>query len=182
MGYPGLGGGVFGCEIGSISVESEISMSGVMRVDEGVSVRVFFDLIIFIEHWCGNSLGLNNGCGGTDGCGSRGRCGFGRIERCGLLTGGTNVITFKDSETVFTGGIFDGYGFTVFIDIRILSDTFTLSVSFFPENFSVLRCKCGSGTSVSGIETLLFQNFSVFWVNSLSGAYSNQTTNSNLQK
>ena len=122
-----------GLELGTVGVESEVPVGGVMGVNEGVAVGVrFLDLL---SDGCGDNL-LSDGCRGTGGqgdtgtgCGCRACCGclgcgsgcvfFSEIgvKRGRILTSGWNVITFQDFESVLTSRIFNGDNFSVIIYI-----------------------------------------------------------------
>jgi len=100
--------GLDGLELGSVAVESEVPVGGVMGVNEGVA-GLFLDLL---SDGCGGTCRQWNACawcgcrGNTSGCGCRGRvCGcvfsgdFG-VEGSRILTCGLNMISFQDFEPV----------------------------------------------------------------------------------
>jgi len=90
-----------GLELGTVGVESEVPVGGVMGVNEGVAVGV--RLLDLLSDGCGDTSGQWDAgrCrGNTSGCGCRcGFCGFGfssdfGIEGSRILASGLNMISF----------------------------------------------------------------------------------------
>jgi len=137
------GSGVFGFEFGAVGVEGEVPVSGVMGVDEGVPVGVSLDLLIIVVPDDGSGNGSGSGSGsGSDGSGLSDGLGTDfRVEGSGSLTGSSDVVTFDDTETVFTSDIFDSENLTVIADVTVLTYTVAFSVGFFFENFTVFGGK-----------------------------------------
>lgn len=163
-----------GLELGTIGVESEVPVGGVMGVNEGVAVGVRF--LNLLSDGCGDNL-LSDGCRGTGtggqgdtgtGCRCRACCGclgcgsgcvfFSEIgvKRSGILTSGWNMISFQDFESVLSSGIFNGDNISVIIYIGILANSFSVSRCFFTENLSIFCCECSAGAAISGIKALFF--------------------------
>lgn len=181
-----------GVETSSVGVELEVSVGWVVWVDEWVSVGVDWGFVnedllrlgnwLLLSDW--ELLGLGLGSGNTlldwlsnwlNWFFNSGKVG---VESGGVQTIGAiwNVGTVKDSETVFTSGVFDSDGVTVITDVRVLPDSFAIQSGFFSENDAVFSGKGGSCTTVSGVESLFFQDLGGFWVNKLGGANGQNTT------
>jgi len=154
--------GLSGLELGSVSVESKIPVGGVMWVNEGVAVGVRF-----LDR-CGGTGGQWNTCAGCGGGGNTsgclrcgGRCGsvftgnF-RIKGSGILTGGLNMISFQDFESIYSSGIFNGNNFSVIANVGILANSVSVNIGFFTENMAIFCCKSRAGSAISGIKTLFF--------------------------
>lgn len=158
-----------GLEVGSISVESKVTVGRVMGVDEGVSVGVSFFHVIVVSKLLDGSLdrGLNGLHRGSPG-GSGQRLFSLGVERSGLLTSGSDVIALNDSEAVFASGILDSEDLSVLANVGILADAVAIDVSLFSEDLSVLGGEGCSIAAVSGIESLLFQDFGIFGIDVLS--------------
>lgn len=75
--------------------------------------------------------------------------------------------SLKNPKTILSSSISDSDGFPVIINITVLSNSFPISSSFLPKNGSVLLCKSRSKSAVSGIKSLLLQNFGIFGINKL---------------
>ena len=162
------GDGIFGFELGSVGVESKVSVGGVMGIDEGVPVGVLFNFFIIEIPDLGDN-GSGSG-GGSDGGGSLSnwsRFADFSVEGSGILTGSSDMITFNDSEAIFAGDVFDRDHFAIITNVRILTNAVTLCVSFFFENGSIFGGKSGTMLTVTGIEPLFFEDFGIFGVNGL---------------
>jgi len=176
--------GVLGFELSAVLVESKVTVGRVVGVDEGVPVGIFFDLFVVVIPDNGNGLRSgpnllldNGGSGGLGG----GVGDFG-VERGGSGSGSSDMVSLKDSETILASGVFDSEYLAIFADIRILSDPVTVSVGLFTENLTVLGSESGTGSSVSGVESLFFQDFGIFGVNILAKAQTGHTGNNNHTK
>ena len=112
-------------------------------------------------------LGLNSGLG---------------VERGGSGTGGPDMVSLKDPESVLASGVFDSEDLTVIADIRVLPDPVTGSIGFFTENLTIIGGKSGPGSSVSGVESLFFQDLGIFGINVLAEAQTGHTGNNNLYR
>ena len=160
----GSGHGVFGFELGSVGVEGKVSVGGVVGVDEGVSVGVFLDLLIIVIPDNGDNRSGSDGSG--YGSGGPGLADL-RVEGSGFLTGGSDMVTFDDSEAIFASDIFDSEHLAVIANVRILTDAVAFTVSLFFENGSIFGGKSGASTTVAGIEPLLFEDLGIFGINGL---------------
>ena len=160
----GGSGGLFGFELGSVGVEGEVSVGGVMGVDEGVSVGVFLDLLIIVIPDNGDNRSGSDGSGYWSG--GPGLADL-RVKGSGFLTGGSDMVTFNDSEAIFASDIFDSEHLAVITNVRILTDAVAFTVSLFFENGSIFGGKSGASTTVAGIEPLLFEDLGIFGINGL---------------
>jgi len=176
--------GVVGGKLGGVGVKLEVSVSRVMRVDEGVEVGVDGGINVVIV---GDSLdgGLDGGSSsdgsGTEGGGGCGGGGWGSrdlgVEGSRVQTVGTggDVITLQNSESVLTGGVLDSDGLAVVVDVAVLADTFSIQASFFSEDNTVLLGEGGAESAVSGVESLLLEDLGVLGVDELGSGKAGQT-------
>jgi len=86
---------VVGGKVGSVSVEIEVTVSGVMGVDEWVKVGINWLIIIVIVNWLCNRSCLTDRCSNLDGS-NRSRCrGLGyKCSRFKTSSSGGNMISF----------------------------------------------------------------------------------------
>ena len=186
-------GGTLGGKLGSVDVESEVTVGGVVRVDEGVEVGVL-DLIVVIADlglglWLGLSLdnadGLLlldlNGLGNLNG-GLRGFLKLLGVEGSGSLTVGGDVSSIENPETVLSGGVLDSVGLAVFADVRVLADPVAVDVGLLPEDVAVLGGEGSSGSAVAGVEPLLLQDLGIAGIDKLGAAGSDGDSQDNLKK
>jgi len=185
-------GGRGGGKLGSVHVELEVSVGGVMGVDEGVEVGVDGSINVVIV---GNSLdGLLLLLLWLDKAGSSG----GRDSSLDLLLGSGDVrvkgsrveaisaigymATIQDSETILAGGIFNSVCLTIISNIAVLSYTLTVQGCFFSEDNTILLSKSGAESTISGVESLLLQNFGILRVDKLTASAGGKTRNKNKSK
>lgn len=159
-------------ELGAVLVEGKVAVGGVVWVDEGVVVgsRGFDKLWPWGWSWGGflNSWGNLGSCGA--GCLFDWEWLFFKDffnEWGGVDTGGWDVIAFQDTETFLASGVLNGVGLAVRADVRVLTDPVASVIGFFTEDDFVLGSEGGSGTSVTGVEPLFFQDLGVFFFNEL---------------
>ena len=177
-------GSTLGGKLGSVDVESEVTVGGVVRVDEGVEVGVL-DLIVVITDLglrllLGDNLGLNlDLLGNLDG-------GFGlvsllSVERGSTLAVGGNVSAVENPKAVLSSGVLHGVGLAVFADVRVLTNPVAVDVSLFPENVTVFGGEGSSGSAVSGVEPLLLQDLGIAGINLSAGAGGDGDGQNNLE-
>lgn len=169
-------------ETSSVGVELEVSVGWIVWVDEWVEVWINWGIIVVDElgfwgNWLWSWLGLWAWGSNTDlldwGLLDWGWSGFfsseGWVESGSVQTVGTiwNMGTIKDSETVLASSVFDSISLTVVTDVRVLANSFTVQVGFFPENVSVFSGKSRASTAITGVKSLFFQDFGIFWVDEL---------------
>lgn len=92
------------------------------------------------------------------------------------------MVSRQDSETVLAGGIFNSVCLTVITNIAVLSNTLTIDGGFFSKDGAILLSESGAKSSVSGVKSLFFQNFSILRVNKLTKGTSCQARNKNNSK
>lgn len=90
--------------------------------------------------------------------------------------------TIKDSETILAGGIFNSVGLTIITNIAVLSNTLTIKGGLLSEDNSVLLGKSGAESTVSGVESLFFQNFGILRVDELRASAGGKAGNKNKSK
>lgn len=170
-----VGDGVVGGESGSVGVVLEVTVGGIMGVDEGVAVGVDGLIDVVVVDGSGLLDGLRDDNGG--GLGSGGGSSLFGVERSGVETVGTggDVRAVEDSETVLTGSVLHGIGLTIITDITVLSNSLTGSSCLLSEHNAILLGVGGTESSVSGVESLFLEDFGVLGVNKLTGSCNSQT-------
>ena len=177
------GSGVLGFEFGAVGVEGEVPVCGVVGVDEGVPVWVGFNFFVIVVPDDGSGQGSGSGSSLSDGSGGSDGSGLGnfRVEGSGFLTGGSDVVAFDDTETILASDIFDRNDLAVIADIRVLSYAVTFGVRFFFEDCTVFGGESGTGSAVTGVESLFFKDFSIFGIDVLRQSQSGHTSKDNLK-
>lgn len=158
--------GVLGSKSSSVGVELEVTVGGIMRVDEGVEVGVNRGIIVIIISNLLNGRYLNWGS-------YLDRCGRGRrvlsSKRCGVksVSSSGNMRTIKNSESILASGVFNVVGLTIVSNIRILSNSLSFCSSLLSEHYSILLSICRSEPSISSIESLFLEDLGILGVNKL---------------
>merc|ERR1719336_3151634 len=170
-------------KVSSVAVELEVTMSWVLGVDEWVEVRVnwFIDVVIV------------NGLSNRDRGSLRSRsCNLDRSSNLDwssgsfsdkssrFLTSSTkwHMSTFQDPESILASSVSHSDGLSIIIDVAILSNSFSISSGFLPIDSSVFLGESRSKSSITSIESLLFQDFGVFGLSKLTTSSSNETRGS----
>jgi len=173
--------GVVGGKLGSVSVELEVSVGGVVGVNEGVEVRVDGGIGVVIVR---DSLdgGLDGGSSHGGGLESRSSSGSGdsrvlRVEgsRVEAVGAGRDVVTLQDSESVLAGGVLDSDGLAVVTNIAVLADTFSIQAGFFSEHNTVLLGESRAESTVTSVESLLLEDLCVLGVDELGSSQGGKT-------
>jgi len=175
--------GVVGGKLGSVSVELEVSVGGVVGVDEGVEVGVDGGIGVVIVR---DSLegGLDGGSSHGGGLESRSSSGSGsggsrvlRVEgsRVEAVGAGRDVVTLQDSESVLAGGVLDSDGLAVVTNIAVLTDTFSIQAGFFSEHNTVLLGESRAESAVASVESLLLEDLGVLGVDELGSSQGGKT-------
>jgi len=116
----GGGGGGLGREVGSVGVESEVTVGWVVGVDEWVEVGVhrFVNIVVV------NGGGLDDG-----GSGLNGSSGLLSGEGGGVLSisSSWDVSSFQDLEAVLASGVPHGDGLALLVNVTVLTDPLTVS-------------------------------------------------------
>jgi len=174
--------GVVGGKLGGVGVELEVSVSGVMGVDEGVEVEGGINVVIVGDSLDGGLDGGSSSDGsGLEGGGGCGGGGWGSRDlgvegsRVQTVSTGGNVITLQNSESVLTGGVLDSDGLAVVVDVAVLADTFSIQASFFSEDNTVLLGEGGAESAITGVESLLLEDLGVLGVDELGSGKAGQT-------
>jgi len=160
-------------KVGSISVELEVTVSWVMGVDEWVEVGIHWCINIVIVNWLLNRSCLTSRCSDLD---RSSRCrGLGnKSSRLLTSSSGGNVSSFQDPESILTSSVSDGDSLAVIINITVLANPFSVSSGFLPKHGSILLCKRRSMSTITSIESLLFQNLSILRLNKLTASGSDK--------
>jgi len=159
------GGGGLGGEVGSVGVESKVTVGWVVGVDEWVEVGVHrFVNIVVVNRGRG---GLDNWGSWLDGGGYWG--GLLGAEGGGILSVGTSwdVGSLQDLESVLAGRISDGDGLAFLINVAVLTNSLTVSGGLLSEHGSILLSKSCSVSSITSVESLLLQNLGILGINKL---------------
>merc|ERR1719312_275031 len=170
-------------KVGSVPVELEVTVSGVMRVDEWVEVRINWCINIVIVNSLSNRSSLldrssNLYRGNTYRCRGLGNKGSSFLTS----SSSRNMSSFKDSEPILTSSVADSDGLSIIINIAVLANSFPVNGSFLPENSSIFLSKSCSMSSITSIESLLLQNLCILWLNKLTASSSNKARGSNKSK
>merc|ERR1719223_2038839 len=178
------GNGVVGGELGSVGVELEVSVGGVMGVDEGVKIGVDggISIVVVSEGLNGRLglLGLNETGSGGDGSLS---CDVGveggAVEAVG--TGG-NVSAVQDSESVLAGSVLYSVGLAVISNVGVLADSLAVKAGLLSEDNAIFLGKGRAETAVTGVESLLLQDLGVLGVDKLASGSNGQTRSKHKSK
>ena len=139
-----LGGdwGRLGGKVGSIGVESEVTVGWVMWVDEWVEVGVDWLINIVVINGLGNWCSLNNRGSWLNWSwgGDWGSLGSKRSRVLSVSSGG-NVSSFQDSESILTSRVSDSDSVTLLIDVAVLSYSLSISSGLLSEHSSILCSK-----------------------------------------
>jgi len=162
----GGGGGGLGGEVGTVGVESEVTVGWVVGVDEGVEVGV---------HGLVNIVVVNGGGGGLDngGCGLNGSSdgGSGLLggEGGGVLSVSSSwdVSSFQDLEAVLASRVSHSDGLALLVNVTVLTYSLTISGGLLSEHGTVLLSKSCSMSSITSVESLLLQNLGILGINKL---------------
>merc|ERR1712014_353981 len=140
-------------------------MSWVMGVDEWVEVRVNWFIGVVIVNGLSNR---DRSSGSFSDKSSR------------FLTSSTkwHMSTFQDPESILASSVSHSDGLSIIIDVAVLSNSFSISSGFLPINSSVFLGESRSKSSITSIESLLFQDFGVFGLSKLTTSSSNETRGS----
>ena len=82
--------------------------------------------------------------------------------------------SLQDSKSVLTSCVSNCDGLALLIDVAVLSNSLTIAGGLFSENGSVLLGKSSAVTAVTGVESLLLQDFCILWFNKLTASSSNE--------
>lgn len=165
-------------ELGSLLVEGKVAVGGVVWVDEGVGVGVnwslvndwswgwtwgglLWDELLLLLPW-GNLLWPWSWLGLDEFF-----FGFLGDESSSVDAGGWNVSAFQDSESFLASGVLHGVGLTIFANVGVLTDSVASVVGLLPEDDLVLGGEGGSGTTVTGVESLFPQDLGIPLVDDL---------------
>jgi len=173
-------------ESGTIGVELEVPVGGVMGVDERVEVGVNRGINVVIINRSLLDRGLTDGSRGRltnrgsltdrgslgDGGSSLFRAEGSRVESVGS---GGHVIAVEDSESILASRVLHSVGFPVISNVAVLSNTLAGGTGLLPEDDAILLGIGGTEPSVSSVESLLLQDLGVLRVNTLTGGGSSQT-------
>lgn len=173
-----------GPELGSVNITLEVTVSRVSGVNEGVKVssgllllhRSRSELLLLLRHRSGLGLLLRDrswlllsGGGGllrqvlTSGLGNSWVKG-GTLEASGSLG---DVSALEDSKAVLTGAVPHSDRLAVLVDVAVLPDPFAVRGGLLPEHGPVLLGEGCPESAVSGIKSLLFEDFGIFGVKGL---------------
>ena len=173
-----------GPELGSVNITLEVTVSRVSGVNEGVKVssgllllhRSRSELLLLLRHRSGLGLLLRDrswlllsGGGGllrqilASGLGNSWVKG-GTLEASGSLG---DVSALEDSKAVLTGAVPHSDRLAVLVDVAVLPDPFAVRGGLLPEHGPVLLGEGCPESAVSGIKSLLFENFGIFGVKGL---------------
>merc|ERR1719341_2377989 len=186
----GLGAGLLpellrlGSELGSVNIVLEVTMSWVSGVNEGVKVS---SGLLLLLHWSrselmllllrlelllGNRSGLLLSRGGgcrllrqvlTSGLGNGGIKG-GTLEASSSLG---NMSALEDPEAVLASAVPHGDGLAVLVDVAVLPDPLAVGGGLLPKDCAVLLGEGSPESAISGIKSLLLEDFGIFGINSL---------------
>merc|ERR1719276_469336 len=178
------GNGVIGGELGSVGVELEVSVGGVMGVDEGVKIGVDGGISIVVV-----SEGLNGRLGllGLDETGSGGdgslSCDVG-VEGGAVeaVCTGRNMSAVQDSESVLAGSVLYSVGLAVIANVGVLADSLAVKAGLLSEDNAIFLGKSRTETAVTGVESLLLQDLSVLGVDELASGSNGQTRSKHKSK
>merc|ERR1719360_229139 len=186
------GNGVVGGELGSVGVELEVSVCGVMGVDEGVKIGVDGGISIVVVSECLNGrlglLGLDETGSGGDGSGLLHGDGSlscdvgvegGAVEAVG--TGG-NVSAVQDSESVLAGSVLYSVCLAVIANVGVLADSLAVKAGLLSEDNAIFLGKSRAETAVTGVESLLLQDLGVLGVDELASGSNGQTRSKHKSK
>ena len=162
-------------EVGAVDVEPEVTVGGVVGVDEGVEVGVDRGVNVVVVN--GGSLGdggsLHRGSlhrgSSSDRGGNRGRSSLlgtegSRVEAVGTLG---DVIAFN-AESVLAGGPLDVVGLTAVSNVAVLTGPLAELVDgLLPGDGAVLLGVCGAELSGTGVVPLLLEDLCAGGVNEL---------------
>merc|ERR1719341_1310882 len=187
----GLGAGLLpellrlGSELGGVNIVLEVTMSWVSGVNEGV--KVSSGGLLLLLHWSrsellllllrlelllGHRSGLllSGGGGGgllrqvlTSGLGNGGVKG-GTLEASGALG---NMSALEDPEAVLASAVPHGDGLSVLVDVAVLPDPLAVGGGLLPKDCAVLLGEGSPESAISGIKSLLLEDFGIFGINSL---------------
>ena len=88
-------------------------------------------------------------------------------KSCCILSPWWNVRTLKNPESLLSCWIFDSIRLTVITDVRVLSNSWSIKCGFFSEDDFVFSRKCRSSSTITGVEALFFDDFSILFFNKL---------------
>merc|ERR1712156_287792 len=170
-------------EVSSVSAELEVTVSWVMGVDEWVEVRVnwFIDVVIVNR--------LSNRDRGS----LRSRsCNLNRSRNLDWSSGSFSdkssrfltssakwyMSTFQDPKSILASSVSHSDGLSVIINVAVLSNSFSISSSFLSVNSSIFLGESRSKSSITSVESLIFQDFGIFGLSKLTTSSSNKTRGS----
>jgi len=174
-----LSGGLLRSEVGTVGVESEVTVSRVMGVDEGVEVGVHGLVGVVIVNSLGNRGGLDNR--GSDGLDWSLHRGGGLLSDEGgrvlSVSSRGDVGTLENPEAVLAGSVPHSDGVPVLANVAVLPNPLPVSSALLPEYGAVLLGKGSSVTAIPGIEPLLLEDLGVLGVNdTLAASGSDETS------
>jgi hypothetical protein len=180
--------GNLGGKLGTVLVEGKVAVGGVVWVDEGVPVGISWLLLKVQKSW-----GLSWPWGWLDW--PWGWCSpnnwllnddlllfLGVGDECsGIPTGGWDVGSIQDPESILASGVLDSVSLTIISNIGVLANPVAGSIRLLPENDLVLGGESGSGTAISNVESLLFQDLGILLVKGLAHGSSGSDSGKNEQ-
>jgi len=175
-----------GPELGSVNITLEVTVSRVSGVNEGVKVSsgllllllhrsrselllLLLRLELLLRHRSGLGLLLRDRswlllrqilASGLGNSGVKG----GTLEASGSLG---DVSALEDSKAVLTGAVPHSDRLAVLVDVAVLPDPFAVRGGLLPEHGPVLLGEGCPESAVSGIKSLLFEDFGIFGVKGL---------------
>merc|ERR1712156_104174 len=170
-------------EVSSVSVELEVTVSWVMGVDEWVEVRVnwFIDVVI-VNRLSNRDRGSlrSRSCNLNRSRNLDWSRGSFSDKSSRFLTSSTSwyMSTFQDSKSILASSVSHSDGLSVIINVAVLSNSFSISSGFLSVNSSILLGESRSKSSITSIESLLFQDFGIFGLSKLTTSSSNKTRGS----
>jgi len=172
-----IGSNSLGSKVGSVLVEPEVPVCGVMGVDEGVGIPLDsldrFSLIVVIV-WLLDYRGSLLDRGSAD------RSSLDRVslsEGGGGLSIGTSgdMSTLKDPESILASSVSDSDGLASLVNVAVLSNPLPISGGLLPVHCPVLLGKGSTKPSIPSIEPLLLQDLGLLVVNKLTTGGSKET-------
>merc|ERR1719431_1852644 len=172
-------------KVGSISVELEVTVSWVMWVDEWVEVGVNWLINIVIVNclsYRSRSSLADRSWSSLDRSSNLDRSLGYKSSRFLTSSSGWNMSSFQDPETVLPCGVSDSDGLAIIINVAVLAYPLPVSSRLLPVHSSVLLGESRTKSAISSIESLLFQNLCILWLNKLTTSSSDKTRGGNQSK
>jgi len=85
------------------------------------------------------------------------------------------VGSLQDSESVLASSVPDGDGIALLVNIAVLSNSLTVAGGLLSEDGTVLLGEGSAMAAISGVKSLLFQDFGILWFNKLTASRSYET-------